>query len=514
MARALVKGGAITHPGGRLSEDDLADLITRSLELTMSSLRQALVRNQTAFREVILNETQQNRDLLVQVIECVNGTFGTQLPVLESIDKHLKEINAKVGQILSDNELDIVKRISNIRNEFNRDPFLRVEVQTGIGTPTRINGAIACQSITIDTRTQEFIAVYFFEKYPGALQDNPVVGSYKLEFGNDEESRAKLEEYQKAFSEGHSATIDGKYIKEFKSSLPNLLGEIPENCNIELKIEPSVPEHTPIPVTMELHDKDGQPCGTIPFTQLRVSRAGTQQMTLSTCGSPFEMEISVTENKTTDSISYTIDSAGRLVNELAAFARFVLGLQMADRLTIRNLVDGTRLFIGQIQAPPSSASFVIANFLADLDMISTKLGLQVRLPTLEVGIATQDLRNVQITALVVKQGFIEQSWDSLQFTAPRVDIENIATEVSQGGQFIPVGPIPHTVMLFDGQVSLDLGEFYWHIPCEAFALETIEGLLSTQGDSIEADIRFESPLTVRRVYTRFFDEAITLPAGQ
>ncbi|MNT47952.1 hypothetical protein D3C72_1847080 [compost metagenome] len=147
-------------------------------------------------------------------------------------------------------------------------------------------------------------------------------------------------------------------------------------------------------------------------------------------------------------------------------------------------------------------------------MISTKLGLQVRLPTLEVGIATQDLRNVQITALVVKQGFIEQSWDSLQFTAPRVDIENIATEVSQGGQFIPVGPIPHTVMLFDGQVSLDLGEFYWHIPCEAFALETIEGLLSTQGDSIEADIRFESPLTVRRVYTRFFDEAITLPAGQ
>jgi len=259
------------------------------------------------------------------------------------------------------------------------------------------------------------------EKYPGQSQSEPLEGKLDFVFPDTPEARTKLEELQRSIETGSEVVIPEEYIREFGiphefSRILEAVFGVTQTPGMSLRIS-SAPDTKPRLLSFDLIADDGERAS-LPFIELRVVQAGTDQLTLDNR----EQAIPILVTMTVDfkalefNVNFTTKKVPMPVSWLLTTLGVVNCLHKPGHITITSLDSG--LPLSKRRHPGFSTGYAadsaFKKMVADLVAIQTKVIQPIIVPRRDF--TTDEVETIDLLRRVLHHGEVTGTWTNMEAT--------------------------------------------------------------------------------------------------
>lgn len=316
----------------------------------------------------------------------------------------------------------------------------------------------------------------------------PVIGRNKpfeirgeFEFPDTPEGKATMAALHKFRTAGDPVTIDGKYVKslEFSDWHKRLYGEIDFTADGLLKLSPKKTDDS-IPMRL-----DALPGGSgIPYVDLHVLKAGTEEATLSNEHQPIPTHIQLVMNEKSKSgrVTMRTDLSRGTAKDIHESLSFLQALAHSTRIKLTNLITGQSLQAeyGEVDRfMPFDEAFL--QFIADLSFIEEKTGVEFHLEG--YGISPSDRVEASNIAAILRTGYEPLENKEVNIVSERPGVEEFYTQLKQNPDVRIIAGMEAEEVIHDllGQ-EVNLGKMQMEVSGKAdISVEELKKAIETLG---------------------------------
>jgi len=319
--------------------------------------------------------------------------------------------------------------------------------------------------------TESGCAIHVVPKHGGTNKDYTFDPSVTFRFDESPEAQSQWKSLESAIKTGSPAEIDSRFLESLQ--LPGGMSDLVDATDIKrIRVE-SVPSKNQVPVKISIVDVSGQVLEEIPYLNLRVIQAGTEETTLSneTDSLPLKVKVKSNSNLGITSIRFAIENlTGQSVIHIQQILRIQVALPNASGITITDLRTGLSSKAKVSQAPSVKPDQTLVELINDLVFIQIKTNQLIRWP----GKATEaDLQLVKKVVGILQTGKSEEGAVSISFPVDKEMARKLAASyASEQRNQLGFDCPSHTVELFGS--SIELGPAWAIVPDARLNHETRE----------------------------------------
>ncbi len=315
----------------------------------------------------------------------------------DEVLRMLAELNQE-GLAL-DSAADATERLRRLHTRLNQiDPYFRYDI--GIGPST--NAAVPAGAIL--SVCSDDVRISVFERYPGALQDRPILAHLELKFEPDDISIDRVAE---AFEYGRAVSLPASVVVRFKLDAPAVLGGDFHGATVDIGPNRVV---TDVPFAVEAClERNGKQLAVLPFR--------CEERTVGFKGAVIDgaddsgwlaVKIIITPGERRMNVTFSLNPTSRLPSTLVPMVRWAEACAPPSILKMR--IDGQ--FLGAMAVPDVWFPVDAGELIKMLAFLQEKTGSYFPMP---LELTQADWEDVRDSFRLLRGERLESPWSSMSF---------------------------------------------------------------------------------------------------
>lgn len=190
---------------------------------------------------------------------------------------------------------------------------------------------------------EETVKIAAYSKYPGAVENHPIEINGTFKFDQSAEAQEARKALDNAFKTGKTVRLDSRFFEGFDLAqlAPELFAHLGRLKTKEIEIATAKIDEGFI-AKLEILDEKYHAIAEIPYVDLKVFQAGTDEKTLSNEHQPIPLKVMWKFNfvERTSAFNFRLDLEGVNVIEIQQYTKFSLATQNGKWFQITNLANG------------------------------------------------------------------------------------------------------------------------------------------------------------------------------